>query len=555
MTDDEINDYLQNLTTSDPDVPASTAAPTSGMSDDDIYNYLYGASAGNNDYDTPGATEADVKQSIATDVKNGTLTQKGDAIFDKLGNKIAQLAADGTIGTLTNLASAYMGYQQYDTNSDLAKSLQGTATTALTNFANQVAGMNSPDLLQYVNSIKYAVDQGKITPAQAMATLQDKSNLAGIKVPDSYNNAVNSTLTQLGQVAQQGYTPVERAATEKILQQMNEKNMGDQAAIKSDLASRGQYGVGSELAARLAATQANANLASQQGLDVESAAAQRALTALNNQGALGLQAGQQSFNQQQAQATAQDAINQFNSQMQTQISSQNAANQQQASMQDKANQMAVQQQNLTQSNTLQANQLAAAQAQYQAQLDKTKLQQQALTSAASNATNMWTAPYKQAQAGQQALAQSVANAGTTKTPTSGAVNGTTNTNGPSTVQQAGQAASSIGSIVNAGKSLWDLFSDERVKDDIKPASDDEIWDVLGKLAPISFSYNEKAVGRGAPTGKVIGISAQDMEKSKGGRDIVHDSNGIKALDGDKALSLALAALSSLNTRLNDIEDK
>jgi hypothetical protein len=94
-----------------------------------------------------------------------------------------------------------------------------------------------------------------------------------------------------------------------------------------------------------------------------------------------------------------------------------------------------------------------------------------------------------------------------------------------------------------------LFSDERLKKNVKLA-DDDATKTLGKLNAYRFDYKDPRHG----AGNQLGVMAQELEKAGLGHVIIEKPEG-KAVNTGR-LSLAnTAMLSSLNKRLTQLEDK
>lgn len=223
-------------------------------------------------------------------------------------------------------------------NQNLQDRLLSAAVDNLNNFAQTVQAQGNPDLLQYINDNINLAKQGQISPAQMLSAVQQKSQMFGVKVPQNFTDATNQALAQEGQVAKQGYTPVERAAIQNALQGVISQQRGEQGAIAAAQQARGQYGGGQALDQEQEALQGAINNASAVGNQTEANAYTRALQALQAQGSLGLGAGAQSFSQNAAVATAQDAINSLNTQLQQQANATNQSANQQAILQTSAQQ-------------------------------------------------------------------------------------------------------------------------------------------------------------------------------------------------------------------------
>jgi hypothetical protein len=107
----------------------------------------------------------------------------------------------------------------------------------------------------------------------------------------------------------------------------------------------------------------------------------------------------------------------------------------------------------------------------------------------------------------------------------------------------------IGGFFDAGGAIGaaGIKSDENSKKDIKGAAG-EAKRFLDELTAKTFKYK----GSDEP---MMGVMAQDAEKSKMGKYLVEKKGGYKALNGKKTMSAMLASLAYLNDRLNKMEVK
>lgn len=313
-------------------------------------------------------------------------------------------------------------------NQGLQNNLINSAVTNLQDLAGTIANQGNPDLTAYINTQIQLLQQGKITPATAMSGVQGQTQLYNVKVPQNFTDATNQALSQEQQISTQGYTPVERAAIQNALQGVIQQQNGQEAAIASAAQARGQYGSGQKLDLDQQALQGEINNASTQGNATEAAAYQRALAAVQASGQLGLTAGQQSFSQNTAVATAQDAINNLNTQLTQQANLANTTNQQQAT--------------ITQANNNQARDLANQQTAVNLNQQEVNAANQTVTNkqnqenlvgsneqtAAKDATSIAIPVYGQTQNGVSAINQTLAGAagGLTKALT-GSGSGNANT--------------------------------------------------------------------------------------------------------------------------------
>lgn len=112
----------------------------------------------------------------------------------------------------------------------------------------------------------------------------------------------------------------------------------------------------------------------------------------------------------------------------------------------------------------------------------------------------------------------------------------------------GMAGPLIGAAGQIGAAA--AMSDERLKTEISDGHDD-IDEMLDALRPKRYRYKDEKHGAGSR----VGIMAQDMERSRAGRDVVRELPEGKALDVNAALSAALASSARLNERLRKLEAK
>lgn len=139
------------------------------------------------------------------------------------------------------------------------------------------------------------------------------------------------------------------------------------------------------------------------------------------------------------------------------------------------------------------------------------------------------------------------------------------------LQRAGQAAQ-LQAAVPADKSwlqgalgtLGDVatfgataFSDKKLKKDIKDG-DKSTAEFLDAISAKTFKFKDgKQALPGAEKGgkEQLGILAQDLEKSKLGKNMVQDTDMGKMIDMAQGFGAVLAAQANLNKRLSEIEKK
>lgn len=94
-------------------------------------------------------------------------------------------------------------------------------------------------------------------------------------------------------------------------------------------------------------------------------------------------------------------------------------------------------------------------------------------------------------------------------------------------------------LINTGLQAAALFSDERLKENVKPVDPKDLEEMQSHLRALAFNYINDKHGKG----EWVGVMAQDLEKSKLGRTLViTDENGNKTIDQNKVLSMFLATL-------------
>ena len=167
-----------------------------------------------------------------------------------------------------------------------------------------------PDLSEKLILREYA-KVGEITPEVEEDIFLAQSAVSDIEEDPSLRKAQEEVIRMIGERGTVGMTAEERAMRNEMLNRVNREQQAKQQQILNELASRGQAGSGQELAAKLQATQAGANLASQEADRISAMAGQRALQALGQKGQLSGQLRSQDFDVNMARAKAEDERNKF----------------------------------------------------------------------------------------------------------------------------------------------------------------------------------------------------------------------------------------------------
>lgn len=131
--------------------------------------------------------------------------------------------------------------------------------------------------------------------------------------------------------------------------------------------------------------------------------------------------------------------------------------------------------------------------------------------------------------------------GSGKTPT-------TTTSPPPTAPPPAQ--SDYGDGVDDGSG----YSDRRLKTDVTPG-DADAQALLDHLSAKSFRYKDGGQRPGERPGRVTGVMAQDVESSPAGKPMVRDTPRGKKLDAGMGIGTVMAALATLNKRLNKMEGR
>jgi len=335
---------------------------------------------------------------------------------------------------------------------------------------------------------------GDMTPDQIRTFLMENTAFDDIYLDPRLKESQMRALEQLQEISDsEGITAQDRARLERIRMEEETRARGAREAILQGAQQRGIGGSGIELMAQMQNQQEAATRQSMRDTEVAAQAEQRRMDAILGAGNLGGQMRSQEFGEQSRTAEARDALQRFN-----------LANQQQTEAQNVAARNAAQQYNLANQQ-----QIANQNKQWLAAIPQQNFQNQ-LGIASAQA------------GGQYQLANMF------------------NQQSATNMQMAGMAA------------LAYAKSDEDEKKDVSLAPD-EIDAFLNELTGYKYSY--KRPESKDEEGPRLGIMAQDMEKSNLGQKAVTEMDGVKMIDGKKAVGTLLASVGRLNERLNKLEDE
>jgi hypothetical protein len=195
--------------------------------------------------------------------------------------------------------------------------------------------------------------------------------MQGVATDPSLRQAQMNALAKLQDVGSAGGRDAQFNADANRLQtDVNTNTQGQEGAIMQNLATRGMSGGGNELVARNMAVQNGANRQAQMGMDLNAQAQQRALQAIMQGGQLGGQMQAQDFSQQTQKAQAAAAINKFNAQNQQQVITNNTSAKNNAQQWNAQNTQTTADKNTEVKNQGQQYNLGLAQKNYDNQLAK-----------------------------------------------------------------------------------------------------------------------------------------------------------------------------------------
>lgn len=375
-----------------------------------------------------------------------------------------------------------------------------------------------------------------IDPRLADLTLAGDSDFNGIALDPRLKNTQLGALDSLQEIVDGGgLTAADEAALSKVQSDVSAADRGRRDAIRQNMAARGMGGSGLELLESLDSSQAATNRANQAGLDIAGAAEQRALDAMLKSGELAGSIRGQDFGEAADIAAANDAIDKFNASNSNQNAQWNAGatnsgnqfnatNTLNTALANRDNRVDVQKANATMGlDASKTNAAAANDAAYQTWNAKGE------TAANEKTLNGVTLPQERFD-NDYKIASGKADAYGREQDYYNAQK----------AEKAGQGAAKAGLV----GSVIGMFSDERVKKDIKSISDDEIEEFLGALKPKSFRYREPGTP-GQGTGDRAGFVLQDVADTKIGKAITRKTDDGKLyVDRDNLDGVILAALSS-----------
>ncbi|MBA2680999.1 MAG: tail fiber domain-containing protein [Ktedonobacteraceae bacterium] len=356
------------------------------------------------------------------------------------------------------------------------------------------------DLKGKVPQEYYSPDyKGDFVPTQVAAAPQvSASEMSKISTDPRERDAQFAALNSLGDQAKTGFSAQDKADLAGIEDSSNRANKGRQDAIAQNFAARGMSGSGMELAQADMAAQGAANQQYQGGL-------QKAAMSQNNQraavaalGQLGGQMQGQDFSQQAQKASAADAIAKFNT-----------------------------------TNTIGSNQYNAG-VQNTAGMRNADARQGVATAATNGHNNFNQNQFQN----NTAVAQVGYNAN------ANAINGSRQDYQNEVNGKAAKQSAIIGAAATVGGAAM-MASDENLKKNVKTLSPSDIEDFLNSIQPKSFKYKDQSMGEG----NRVGILAQDLERSKVGKNLVKEGPDGKEIDINNAIGALFDAVAHVNRKV------
>lgn len=234
--------------------------------------------------------------------------------------------------------------------------LTGGQTSAAANDLSQaqqrLAAVNVPNISQLtLPELQKFVQAGVLTPAQATAVQQQGNAYNNISLSSKPVEAEMSALSSLQDIANQGGMDAQaKAALAQAANQAQITAQGQRGSIIDQMAARGIPTSLMSEALQSAAAGQDAQTQSLAGVQAAGDAEQRALAALSESGTLGGNIQNQQYGEAANKAAAQNAIQQWNAQNQTNVNLANTTQQNQAQQINLANAQDVANQNTNTSN-------------------------------------------------------------------------------------------------------------------------------------------------------------------------------------------------------------
>lgn len=247
-----------------------------------------------------------------------------------------------------------------------AASQLAAATAARQQAVQQWLSINVPDPEQQQIELQNYQVTGTLSPQLEQAFQQSQTGLKNMQIDPASRSAEVQALEQMQNISEKGGLDDQALQDEQqSINAANTNEQGQRGAITQSFAQRGEGGAGAQMAAELEASQGDANQAAASGLSAASGAEQRSLQAMAGAAGVGATLNAQDYNQAANEATAQDAINNFNTQNKQAVSNSNVSNLNQAQAANLANEQSVANANTGLANEQEISNKALLQQQFQ----------------------------------------------------------------------------------------------------------------------------------------------------------------------------------------------
>lgn len=183
--------------------------------------------------------------------------------------------------------------------------------------------INIPNPEEQKLALEKFVVAGELSPHLETAVKQDPSAFEAISEDPGLRASKLRALRSLESLGTGEATFADKAAQEEALIDQAARSRGNQKAIMSSLASRGQLGTGLELASRMDQNQADADMGAKTTLGLEANRRANALKAIQGAGSLAGDMADDDYRISSDAARAKDAISNFNA---TNLQNVNSAN-------------------------------------------------------------------------------------------------------------------------------------------------------------------------------------------------------------------------------------
>lgn len=220
------------------------------------------------------------------------------------------------VGGIASVGSGLIGASSAASEREAAQAASAAALKEI-----QDTGTPPDESLPIV--LRHFEQAGILTPEMENAITQEYSKMSGVQVDPQLRTAQMDALGMLAERGRTGFGPEERAAFNKVQQEVARNSEAKRQQIMQNMQARGMAGGGAELAAQLSASQAGDALASTQGDEIAAAASRNALSAMSQYGQLGGQIRNEDFGEASARAKAEDEMNRFNVQSQQAVQQRN----------------------------------------------------------------------------------------------------------------------------------------------------------------------------------------------------------------------------------------